>query len=73
MAESLTSFPSRGIVVAGRVTKIEMFQGNPRFGSPGSDDDCPFRVVLPPRGIVLEQLLVRMGKERWSVAASNMS
>ena len=47
--------------------------GNPRSGSPGSDDDGPFRVVLPPGGIVLEQLLDGTGKERWRVEASNTS
>ena len=48
-------------------------RGNPRSGSLGSNDDDPFRVVLPPGGIVLEQLLVGTGKERWRVEASNMS
>ena len=44
--------------------------GSPRSGYPRSDDDDPFRVVLPPGGIVLEQLLVGTGKERWRVEAS---
>ena len=50
-----------------------MFRGNPRSGSPGSDDDDSFRVVLPPGGIVLEQLLVGTGKRRWRVEASSTS
>ena len=47
--------------------------GNPRSGYPGSDDDGSFRVVRPPGGIVLEQLLMGTGWRRWRVMASNTS
>ena len=43
--------------------------GSPRSGYPRSDDDDPFRVVLPHGGIVLEQMRVGTGKRRWRVEA----
>ena len=56
-AASVTSFPSRGVVVAGRGTRSCCFRGNPRSGSTGSDDDGTLDVVVPVGGIVLEQVL----------------
>lgn len=46
------SCPSRDIVIAGCVNTIRMLQGNNRFGSPGSDDDGAFSVVLPHGGFL---------------------
>jgi hypothetical protein len=35
----------------------KMFQGNPRSGSPRSDDDNTFSVAFPFWGIILEQVM----------------
>jgi hypothetical protein len=72
MAASSTSFPCRGIIIAVCVTSFGLLRGNPRFGSPRSDDDGVFGAVLPPGDIVLEQVLAG-GAMRWSGVESTSS
>ena len=64
------SFPCRGIVVAVGVIWLGMLRGNPRSGSPGSDDDDALSSAFPHGGIVLEQV---MAGGWWSGASSHTS
>ena len=61
-----------GIVVLVCLTSLGLFWGNLRFGSPGSDDDDAFSVVLPSRGIGFKQVLAG-GAKKWSGVISTAS
>ena len=69
MAASRTSFPSRGIVVAGHVNLIERLRGKPLIWIYRIGRWRRFDVVLPPEGIVLEQVLAGGDKRRSGVAS----
>uniref|UniRef100_M8C0S1 Malectin-like domain-containing protein n=1 Tax=Aegilops tauschii TaxID=37682 RepID=M8C0S1_AEGTA len=70
METSMMSFPSRSIVVAGRGTPLVMLQRKPRSASIESDDDGTFDAVVPPEGIVLEQVLVGRDKRKSNVSST---
>ncbi|KAE8798011.1 Kinesin-4 [Hordeum vulgare] len=62
--------PCQGIIVEVASSGSGYFGGNPRSGSPGSDDDGVHSIALPLGGIILEQVMAGGDMRRSGVAST---